>query len=158
MCLAVGAPARAQSSVEYGSATSVSGAGAANAKPIFPKVILPSAKTVQPGAPANGKPAPMPNPDEAAANNKLALERNAGPDGAEMTLHSTPDHALVWVDTRFVGTTPITMNLAVGRHRVRMSALNMQAVDQDVELLAKQPKAIELTLSPRGAATVVPPR
>jgi hypothetical protein len=158
LCPAAGTLARAQSSVEHGSATSVSGTAAANAKPLFPKIVLPSVKPSQPGASATGKPAALPDPDEAAANNKLALERSAGPDASETTLRSTPDHALAWVDMRFVGATPITMKLAAGRHRLRMSAPNLQPVDKDVELKPKQPETIVLALAPRVTATAASPR
>jgi hypothetical protein len=161
LCLAGVMPTLAQSSAEYGAATSASGTATAKAKVPFPKMTLPTAKPGQGGAtsPAvSGKPAGMPTADEAAASNRVALQRSAGTEAAETSLRSVPDHVLVWIDMRFVGATPIMLKLAPGRHRVRMSAPNLQPVDESVELAPKQPKEVLLSLTPRVAATASEPR
>ena len=152
-CVAV---AHAQSSAEYGAATSNSATTAAAAsKAPFPKISLPAGATAAPGsasAPAASTNATsVPTADKAAANNRLNLEKKAGPDAADVSLRSTPDHALVWIDMQFVGATPMQLKLAPGRHRLRMSASNMQAANQDLELQAKQPQDVLIALRPRIA-------
>ena len=161
LCLAGVMLTLAQSSAEYGAATSTSGTATARAKVPFPKMTLPTAKPGQGGATApavSGNPAGMPTADEAAASNRFALQRSAGTEAAETSLRSVPDHVLVWIDMRFVGATPIMLKLAPGRHRVRMSAPNLQPVDESLELAPKQPKEVLLSLTPRVAATASEPR
>ena len=130
LCLTGVAVAKAQSSAEYGAATANSGTAAANAKVPIPKVRLPTSTTAQDGTPAaatSGNPTSVPSADAAAANNRIALEKRAGPDAAEVSLRSVPDGALVWVDMQFVGATPMRLKMAPGQHRVRMSAPGMPA-------------------------------
>jgi hypothetical protein len=151
-CVAV---AQAQSSAEYGAATSNSATGAAAAKAPFPKISLPAGATTTSGAAtppaASSNATSVPIADKAAANNRLILEKKAGPDAADVSLRSTPDHALVWIDMQFVGATPMQLKLAAGQHRLRMSAPNMQAANQDLDLQAKQPQDVLISLKPRIA-------
>ncbi len=138
------AMARAQSAAEYGSLTSKAGAAAAGAK--FPNLKL-TPRT--PTSDAHSPYLPLPSGESAAATNRRALQQHAGPDAAEVSLRSVPDHAQVWIDARFVGTTPLTLKLAPGHHRVRMSASEMEAGQQEVELLAKQTRQVVMSLKPR---------
>jgi PEGA domain len=159
LCLAGVTAARAQSTAEYGAATSNSGTAVAKVKVPIPKITLPVTASTQSSAPAaRSSPASIPGADTAAANNRLALQKRAGPDAAEVSLGSVPDHALVWVDTQFVGTTPMKLNLAPGQHRVRMSEPDMEAVYEDVDLAAKQPKQVVVSLKPRVAAKAPDPQ
>ncbi len=149
------AAAHAQSSAEYGAATSNSATAAAGAKVPFPKISLPAGTAATSGAAtapaASANATSVPTADKAAANNRLNLEKEAGPDAADVSLRSTPDHALVWIDMQFVGSTPMKLKLAPGQHRLRMSAPNMQAANQDLDLEAKQPQNVLISLQPRIA-------
>jgi len=161
LCLTGVMVAQAQSSAEYGAATANSGTAAAKAKVPIPNMTLPTttpSKGGGPAAAASGIPASVPGADTAATNNRLALEKRAGPDAAEVSLRSAPDHALVWVDMQFVGTTPMMLKLAPGQHRVRMSAPQMQAVNEDIDLAAKQPKEVVASLKLRVAAKAPDPQ
>jgi PEGA domain len=154
LCLSGATVAQAQSSAEYGAATANSGTMVAKVKAPISKITLPTA-TSAPGAAAapasRASVTGVPSADAAAANNRLAFEKKAGPDAAEISLRSVPNNALVWVDMQFVGATPLTLKLAPGPHRVRMSARDMQAEYEDVDLVAKQPKEVVLSLKPRTA-------
>lgn len=161
VCLAGVTVAQAQSSAEYGAATSNSGAAAAKIKVPTPKITLPSSSSAQGSAPAStpsGNSTSVPGADAAAVNNRLALEKSAGPDGAEVSLRSEPGRALVWIDMQFVGATPMKLRLAPGHHRVRMSAPEMEAGYGDVELAAKQPREVVVSLKPRNAAKTPDPQ
>lgn len=163
LCLAGVTVAQAQSSAEYGAATSASGTATAKAKVPIPKMTLPTTTPSQGGAPApapaaSGNPASVPSADAAAANNRLALEKKAGPDAAEISLRSVPDHLKVWVDMQFIGSTPMKLRLAPGHHRVRMSTPDMQAGYEDVDLAANQTKEVVVSLKPRVAEDAEDPR
>jgi len=161
LCLAGVTVAQAQSSAEYGAATSASGTATAGAKVPIPNMTLPTTTTAQGRAAAvapSGNPTGVPSADAAAANNRLALEKRAGPDAAEVSLRSVPDGALVWVDMQFVGATPMRLKLAPGQHRVRMSAPGMQAGYEEVDLVAKQPKEVVVMLKPRVEAKAADPQ
>jgi hypothetical protein len=147
--------ARAQSTAEYGAATSASGTAAANAKVPIPKMTLPGAN---PAPSAAGKPATaansaaVPSAKTAAANNRLALERQAGPDAPQVTLRSVPDHALVWIDMQYVGAAPMTLKLAPSLHHVRMALPGIEPRYQDLDLTSKQTKEIVISLAAADAA------
>jgi len=138
------ATVQAQSAAEYGSLTSKSGVAASRAKLPDPKVALPTPAS---GAQSPHLPTASGEPD--AATNRLALQRRAGPDAAEILLRSVPDHSLVWIDGLFAGTTPLELKLAPGRHRVLMRASNMEDGHQEVELLGKQTRQIVVSLKSR---------
>lgn len=142
LCLVCTAIARAQSAAEYGSLTSKAGTAAAGAKLPNPTLTLPTSDAHSPHL-------PLPSGESVGATNRRALQERAGPDAAEVSLRSVPDHAQVWIDAQFVGTTPLTLKLAPGHHRVRMSASEMDAGQQEVELLAKQTRQVVITLKSR---------
>jgi PEGA domain-containing protein len=138
------AMAQAQSAAEYGGMTAKTGsAGVAASRP-GPKVTLPS-------PPSNAASTHMPVSTAAslAAANRLALEKLAGPDAAKLSLRSVPEHAQVWIDTRFVGVAPLDLLLAPGPHKVLMRAPNMEDAQQAVELSAKQTRQVSLSLKSR---------
>ena len=146
------AAAHAQAAAEYGAVVSNSSTAAAGAKIKVPNVKLPDpgGATGSPaaGKPASGTTAKAITPDAAAAANRQDLQSLAGADAATVSLKSTPDRAQVFVDTRFVGAAPMELKLAPGHHDVMMRAQGMAALTQSVELVAKTPKEISLTLKP----------
>ena len=138
------ATVQAQSAVEYGSLTSKAAVAASRAKLPDLKLTLPTPAS---GARSPHLPAPSGEPD--AATNRLALQQRAGPDAAEILLRSVPDHAQVWIDALFVGTTPLELKLAPGHHRVLMRASDMKDGHEEVELVGKQTRQVVLSLKSR---------
>lgn len=144
--------AHAQAAAEYGAVVGNSSTAAAGAKIKVPNVKLPepgdAASSPAAGKPASGTAAKATTPEAAAAANRQYLEALAGADAATVSLKSTPEHAQVFVDTRFVGAAPMELKLAPGHHDIMMRAQGMAALSQSIELAAKTPKEISLTLKP----------
>jgi len=159
---ACGSVAHGQAAAEYGAMTAKMGAttAAAAAKVPLPTVIIPGGssaparKKSSSPAPPGAAPAALPTADQAAAANRLGLERRAGPEGADISFTSVPDHAQVFVDTQFVGSTPVKLKLATGRHRIYVTAPNMLASDQVIDVAPKQIREIVLSLNPRAPKKV----
>jgi len=150
--------AHGQAAAEYGAMTAKMGAAtAAAAKVPLPNLTLPGGsapaarKSSAPAlAPAASSPSRLPTADEAAAANRLGIERRAGPEAAEISFTSVPEHAQVFIDTQFVGPAPLRLKLAPGRHRVYVTAPNMLASDQFIDVAPKQIRELVLSLNPRA--------
>jgi hypothetical protein len=150
--------AHGQAAAEYGAMTAKMGAAtAAAAKVPLPTIVIPGGsapaarKSSAPKpAPAASAPSRLPTADEAAAANRLGLERRAGPEGADISFTSVPEHAQVFIDTQFVGAAPLKLKLAPGHHRVYVTAPNMLASDQFIDVTPKQIREIVLSLNPRA--------
>lgn len=149
------AAVHAQAAAEYGGLVGNSATAASSAKIKVPNMKMPEPGGANGSAPAGqpvaGQPVKPLNPDAAAAANRQFLQTQAGANAALVSLRSTPDHAQVFVDTRYVGTAPLDLKLAPGRHDVMMRAQGMSVLTQSVELAAKTPKEISVTLK-SGAA------
>ncbi len=137
LALACAAAAKAQAAAEYGSVISKTGGAAASASRSKPEVTTP---------PAPSGHLPPRNAASVAPTNRRLLEERAGPDAAQVTLHSVPNHAQVWIDGLFVGVAPLDLKLAPGRHRVEMGGSGLELGRQEVALVAKQPRKIVLSL------------
>lgn len=133
--------AQAQSSAEYGSMVSRSGGAAAGAKVVKPEAPQPAI-----GAAASSVHMPVRTGEAAATANCRTLQERAGPEGAKVALRSTPDHAQVWIDGLFVGSTPLELTLAPGRHQVEMREATTEMSRQTVELQPKQSREVSSTL------------
>ena len=136
--------AQAQSSAEYGSVVSRSGGAAAGAKVVKPEAPQPAIGAASPSAHM-----PVRTGESVAAANGRTLQQRAGPDGAKVVLRSAPDRAQVWIDGLFVGSTPLELTLAPGRHLVEMRGATTEMVRQQIELQPKQSREVLLTLKPR---------
>ncbi|MGB9403493.1 MAG: PEGA domain-containing protein [Candidatus Acidiferrales bacterium] len=164
--LVVGAAsvAHAQGAVEYGTLTSGTASAVSSVKPTFPTIDLAGAMGNSGPAPSSSpsaSPSPAPAPgaasahlvagaaEAAAATNRKTIEGHAGPDAGQVTLHSTPDHAQVWIDGQYVGATPLDLKLAPGHHKVLMHAADRLDATQDVELAGKQVQPVAVSLKPR---------
>jgi hypothetical protein len=152
--------AHGQAAAEYGAMTAKMGATtAAAAKVPLPNLTIPGgsapARKASPApAPAASAPTRLPTADEAATANRLGLQRRAGPEGAEISFRSVPEHAQIFIDTQFVGTAPMILKLAPGHHRVYVTAPDMLASDQQIEVTPKQIREIVLSLNPRAPKKV----
>jgi len=130
----------AQAAAEYGSVTSKAAAAAAKAKPLAPSLTPPA----QPPSAH----LPVQSAEAAAVANCRALKERAGPDAAKLSLRSVPDHAQVWIDTLFVGATPLELAVAPGTHQLEMRGVGMESARQKVELLPKQSLQVTVSLKP----------
>jgi hypothetical protein len=133
------AMARAQAAAEYAGATAAAATAAAGAKV---KIKPPSVPSPKEGSnPSSPQPAIRVG-EAAAAANRQALQERAGANAARVLLRSTPDHAQVWIDTRFVGSTPFELKLAPGHHDIMMKAPDMASLHQEIELQGKQTREV----------------
>jgi hypothetical protein len=153
--------AHGQAAAEYGAMTAKMGAAtAAAAKVPLPTLTIPGGsapparKASKAPAQAASAPSRLPTAGEAAAANRLGLQRRAGPEGVDISFRSVPEHAQVFIDTQFVGTAPMKLKLAPGHHRVYVTAPDMLASDQQIEVTPKQIREIVLSLNPRAPKKV----
>jgi PEGA domain len=140
-------PAAAQATVEYGHVASGSGSaltGLSNKlNSALPSENKPSYVVVpnnQPGLMAVTE-------DNLEAANRLALQRRAGQDAAKLSLKSVPGKAVVRIDGKPVGVTPLVMSLAPGTYQIAMEGPRMESGKQQLTLGAKETHAVELRLS-----------
>lgn len=137
-------PAQAQGAAEYAGAVSKTRtAGSSNPAP---------SKSVLPSHPPAGSPSPhlvarTGEPTEVI--NRRSLEEHAGKDAAKLLLWSVPNGARVWIEEKFVGTTPLLLILAPGSYRVEMRGSRMQFGRYQVDLLPQEKREVVLTLAER---------
>ncbi len=140
--------AAAQAAIEYGHvATSSSSVGLSGLSNKINSTLSPSQKSdsssaaVKQAGPVAETP---PNPQDA---NRRAIEQSAGQDAAKLTLKSVPEKAVVRIDGKPVGQTPLSMSLAPGTYRVEMEGPRMEFGKQQLILHAKETQEVELRLS-----------
>jgi hypothetical protein len=142
--------AHGQAAAEYGAMTANSAGATAAVKVPFPNITLPGSTSNAPAAPPTTSTYLPAGAAEAAAEaNRQYLQDHSGPDAAQISVHSVPDHAHVYVDTRFVGDASLNLKLAPGRHQVVVRAANMQESTLDLDLKAKQTQSIEVPMKSR---------
>lgn len=150
------AAAYAQAATEYGGLVGNSATAASSAKIKVPNMKVPDPGAANsssaPGQPKTTSSAKPLSPDEAAAANRQFLLTQAGASAATLSLRSTPEHAQIFVDTRFVGTAPLDLKLAPGHHDIMIRAQGMETAHQSLDLSAKESKQLALTLKPGAPA------
>jgi hypothetical protein len=146
--LAGSAAIAGQSGVEYGTVMSSNSVGvAASVKPPMPRTGLPdSLSSAGPSATSSSTFLPAGTAEAAAKTNRQFFQDHSGPDAAQVSLHTVPDHAEAWIDGKFVGITPLELKLAPGHHRVLVHLPNMQEFVREFDLASKQTQPIDLTL------------
>jgi hypothetical protein len=132
-----------QAAVEYGTLTSNTAGVAVSVKPPISSVGPPG-RASSAGSTATSISALT--PEAIARTNRQFFQGHSGPDAAQISLHSVPDHAQAWIDGKFVGPTPLDLKLAPGHHRLLVRATNMQDSMREFDLAAKQTQPIDLTL------------
>ncbi|HET9399542.1 MAG TPA: PEGA domain-containing protein [Candidatus Acidoferrales bacterium] len=144
--------AHAQAATEYGGLVGNSSTAATSAKIKVPNMKVPDPGNANsssaPGQPKTASSAKPLSPDEAAAANRQYLLTQAGASAATLSLRSTPDHAQIFVDTRFVGAAPLDLKLAPGHHEVMIRAQGMETAHQSLDLTAKKSRPLAVTLKP----------
>ena len=132
----------AQAIAETAGATSMSaGTTAAVSKTLnFPAADAKAAPGTSPHLQASSGPPPQ-------VANRRELEAHAGSDAAKLLLRSAPAGSQVWIDDKFVGSTPMLLVLAPGKYRVAFRGQRMEVGQQVVDLLPKETREVALTLS-----------
>lgn len=155
----------AQAAAEYGGATSGI-AGSISKTNLMNKVAVPDLT-------ANGGDKPsviMSQPTNAAganpnyifdsmkqgsvAENRKALEQQAGKNAAKLMLRSTPTRADVKIDGKPVGKTPILLVLSPGQYDVAMNGPRMDHAEQQIDLLPNETREFLLPLKQLYPTTV----
>ena len=155
----------AQAAAEYGGATSGI-AGSISRTNLMNKVAVPDLT-------ANGSDKPsviMSQPTNAAganpnyifdsmkqgsvAENRKALEQQAGKNAAKLMLRSTPTRADVKIDGKPVGKTPILLVLSPGQYDVAMNGPRMDHAEQQIDLLPNETREFLLPLKQLYPTTV----
>lgn len=147
--------AAAQAAAEYAGAVSAARGVAASANAAT-TISFPSFSQ-QKGKPQKGKFLHLPprtvEVDEAA--NRRALEEGAGEDAGVILLRSEPTKAIVWVDGKRVGSTPLLLLLAPGSYRVEMRSQRMESSRRQVEVAPKEKQEVLLPLASRYPAEIL---
>ena len=75
------------------------------------------------------------------------MEQRAGQDAAKLSFKSVPASAVVRIDGKPVGKTPLLMSLAPGTYQIEMEGPRMEFGKQQLTLGTKETREIELQLS-----------
>ena len=150
----------AQSIVEYGVMTGNSAALGASGRPLIPFPNMgnlggaPSAGTVS-GVVSGPAGVAAGNAEAAAKTNVQYFQVNAGPNAAQVAVHTVPDKASAWIDGKFVGSAPLNLKLAPGHHQLLIRSPNMQEAMQGIDLAAKQSQSINVALKSASQSQVM---
>ena len=137
-----GQPVRAQAIAEAAGATAVSGATtAAVSKTLtFPASGDKTPAGTSPHLQASSEPAPQ-------VVNRRELEQHAGTNASKLLIRSTPPVSQVWINDKFVGSTPMLLVLAPGKYRVSFRGKRMEIGSQSVDLLPRETRELALSLA-----------
>jgi hypothetical protein len=133
---------KAQAIAEAAGATAVSGATtAAVSKTItFPGSGDRAAAGTSPHLQASSGPAPQ-------VVNRRDLEAHAGANASKLLIRATPSVSQVWINDKFVGSTPMLLVLAPGKYRVSFRGPRMETGAQSVDLLPRETRELALSLA-----------
>lgn len=138
LSLAATPPARAQAAGEYAGATSVS-AGTVTSQP---RIFSPVGNSRPNSSVFLAKPVGPPQQQL----NREWFAKQAGKDGARLTIAAVPAQSSVWIDGKFVGQAPLTVTLPAGKHHLSLSGTRQEHADQDVEIAAGKDRHLEIHL------------
>jgi PEGA domain len=156
VCLGVAAVCagtiHAQGAVEYGAITSGTSSMAASisgVRPRFPTSILPDSgnSNPQPNNIPSAKIAIFDFEVEADVNRMYFLT-HAGTTPAVLSVHGVPDRAQVWIDGKFVGSTPLQLKVSRAKHQLLVRAANREDHAEGIDLSAMHTRSIEVSLKP----------
>ena len=138
-----GAPSsQAQAAAETAGATSTSATtAAAAAKPLtIPPMPSAENKAASPHLEAASGPPPQ-------VVNRRAMEEHAGHDAGKLLIRSSPPTSQVWINDKFVGSTPMLLVVAPGKYRVTFRGSRSEFGERVVDLLPRETRELALTLS-----------
>ena len=150
LVLYLSCPAGAQAAVEYGhiaTGSSASSAGLSNLSNKLGSVLSPnkepgSVQTIdnRPGVTTRKE-------TDLQDANRRALEQRAGKDAAKISLKSAPAKAMVRIDGKPVGQTPLLISLAPGDYKIEMEGPRMEFGKQQLTVSPNETREIDLPLS-----------
>jgi hypothetical protein len=140
-------PAAAQAAAEYGNAVAGASANLTGLTKKIDSAVSPDKKPASTLLPDKKSESAAPTGEALVATNRRALEQRAGKDAAKLTLKSMPAKALVRIDGKTVGQTPLLLTLAPGTYKVEMEGLRMEFGKQQVDLRPQETREVELLLS-----------
>ena len=86
--------------------------------------------------------------------NRRALEQRAGKDAAKLILRSVPNEALVYIDGKPVGRTPLLLIVPPGKYKVEMRGQREGFGERLIGLLPNETQQLALTLVLRYPAKI----
>jgi len=99
-------------------------------------------------------PAGPTNADGIYATNRKALEQRAGKDAAKLMLRSVPSEALIYIDGKSVGRTPLLLIVPPGKYKVEMRGQREGFGERLIGLLPNETQELALTLVLRYPARI----
>jgi hypothetical protein len=89
----------------------------------------------------------VPDPKAVPAEPSMTASNSSSSSGkGKVLVSSVPDGADVYVDDSFVGNAPATLNLAAGKHTVKVSQDGYKAWTKDVSVLADSEVSLKASL------------
>ena len=119
--------AHAQPAAEYGGAAGVSGGVTASR----PQVFTPGGN----GQPNSSLTLAKPSGPPAEQLNRDWFAKQAGKDGALVTIDATPAPSGVWIDGKFVGHAPVKVTLSAGKHHVSLLGPRQEHADHEIDVV-----------------------
>jgi PEGA domain len=152
-------PAAAQAATEYGHIATGASVGATGVSKVGNRVASTLSRGAKPGSAADpDKQSRVMTVTESSLEdaNRRALGQRAGQNAATLRLKSVPAKAVVRIDGKLVGQTPLQMFLAPGTYKIEMEGPLGESGKQQVSLDPKARREIELRLSaaPRYPAQI----
>jgi PEGA domain len=145
--LAVPSVACGQAAVEYGHLAAGSAGAISSAKPTLPGTNLPgNASGSGSGTSSRSASNSSSSPETIAKSNRQFFQTHSGPNAAQISVHTIPVNTAVWIDGKFVGSTPLDLKLTPGHHQVLVRSPNMQQSVKEFDLTPKQVLPVEFTL------------
>lgn len=92
-----------------------------------------------------------PPPEEV---NRKDLEENAGPNAGKLFLRSMPERAVIFINGKIVGQTPLLLVVAPGKYKIEMRGARQQLAEQTIGLMPKETQTVALTLKEKYPSTV----
>lgn len=141
--------AHAQAAAETAGATSAAATATASIKP--------PAYATTPAASAQTSPGHLPQlvgpPPEVV--NRRNLEQHAGKDAAKLLIRSNPSGSQVWVNSSFVGSTPMMLVLAPGKYHVEFRGPRQETAASAIDLLPRETRELAPTLTAHFPTRVI---
>ena len=135
-----GPPSKAQAIAEAAGATSVAATAGSSIKP-------PAFSTTPAAAAAPSAHLPLPVGPPPDVVNRRNLEQHAGHDAARLLLRSNPPGSQVWINSSFVGSTPMLLVLAPRTCQLELRGPRQESATRTVDLLPRETRELATTLT-----------